>query len=144
VQGHEDERRRGPLTSLGEGGPVRTGGGSAPRRNDATVDHEGIRADGSGEDPDGGDHGASAPEWRPTYQHEVAVRARLRHVSCPSGCEETPAVVLRVDNADNAGEIAMTAGDLSSVIDHLLGLRGALAPAGETRPDGAASDGDGR
>lgn len=74
------------------------------------------------------DHGAEVLEWRPGYQHEVAVVARLRHVCCPGGCEETPAVVLRIDNADHAGEIAMTAEDLSSMVNGLIGLRDLLPP----------------
>ncbi|HSK57766.1 MAG TPA: hypothetical protein VK935_01810 [Actinomycetospora sp.] len=80
--------------------------------------------------PGESDHGAEVLEWRSGYQHEVAVVARLRHVSCPDGCEETPAVVLRIDNADQAGEIAMTAEDLSSMVSGLLGLRAMLPPPG--------------
>jgi hypothetical protein len=82
-----------------------------------------------GEDgPGESDHGAEVLEWRSGYQHEVAVVAHLRHVSCPGGCEETPAVVLRIDNADHAGEIAMTAEDLSSMVSGLIGLRDLLPP----------------
>jgi hypothetical protein len=81
------------------------------------------------------DHGAEVLEWRPDYQHEVAVVARVRHVCCPGGCEETPAVVLRIDNADHAGEIAMSAEDLSSMVSGLIDLRAMLprrdAPAAE-------------
>lgn len=78
------------------------------------------------------DHGAEVLEWRSGYQHEVAVVASVRHVCCPGGCEETPAVVLRIDNADHAGEIAMTAEDLSSMVDGLIGLRALLPPRRDT------------
>jgi hypothetical protein len=83
------------------------------------------------------DHGAEVLEWRPGYQHEVVVVARLRHVCCPSGCEETPAVVLRIDNADHAGEIAMTAEDLSSMVSGLIDL-GALLPPPRDAPGAQA------
>jgi hypothetical protein len=89
--------------------------------------------DGSG-DLVGSDHGVDVTTWRPAYQHEVALVARLRHVACPDGCEETPAVVLRIDNADNPGEIAMTADDVSAVIESLVALRRSLlAPDRQSR-----------
>jgi hypothetical protein len=129
--------------SPGEGGPVTTGR-SAPRRDDATdVGHGWSPADGGG--ASGGDHGSGVLEWRPAYQHEVIVRAELRHVACPSECEETPAAVVRIDNVDNPGEIAMTAADLSSMIDGLVGLRGALlASPRNGQTDGTPNAGDGR
>ena len=85
------------------------------------------------------DHGAEVMEWRPRYQHEVVVVARLRHVRCPRGCEETPAVVLRIDNADHAGEIAMTADDLSSMVSGLLDLR-AMLPSHRDAPGASGPD----
>ena len=90
--------------------------------------------DGHG-DPSGSDHGAEVTVWHPAYQHEVAVVARLRHVSCPDGCEETPAVVLRIDNTDNPGEIAMAADDVSAMIEGLIGLRRSLLASSRTRRD---------
>jgi hypothetical protein len=112
------QERGGPVAA-GRSGPLR-GVAAAP----AQRWHLAVGESGSGE----GDHGAEVLEWHPGYQHEVAVVARLRHVACPGGCEETPAVVLRVDNADHAGEVAMTADDLSSMVSGLLGLRHALLP----------------
>ena len=90
------------------------------------------------------DHGAEVMEWRPRYQHEVVVVARLRHVRCPRGCEETPAVVLRIDNADHAGEIAMTAEDLSSMVSGLLDLRAMLPSHREAPAPRAPMPRDGR
>ncbi|WP_433786748.1 hypothetical protein ACQPX6_08090 [Actinomycetospora sp. CA-101289] len=114
-------------SAKGRGGPW-AAGRSGPLRDVTTASghrwHQASGEGGSGE----GDHGAEVLEWHPGYQHEVAVVARLRHVACPGGCEETPAVVLRIDNADHAGEIAMTAEDLSSMVNGLLGLRHALLP----------------
>ena len=91
-----------------------------------------MRSEG-GDELSGRDHGSDLLVWRPGYQHEVAVVARLRHVACPDGCRETPAVVLRIDNADHPGEVAMTADDVSALVEGLLGLRRALlAPRGRT------------
>jgi hypothetical protein len=84
-----------------------------------------------GDELSGRDHGSDLQEWRPGYQHEVAVVARLRHVSCSDECGETPAVVLRIDNADHAGEVAMTADDVSVIVEGLLGLREALLAPSE-------------
>jgi hypothetical protein len=113
-----------------EGGPG-VDGRSAP---DGAVPSDGrrrrSRSDGDG-DLGGSDHGADVTVWHPAYQHEVTVVARLRHVSCPAGCDETPAVVLRVDNADNPGEIAMTADDVSALIEGLVALRRSLLAPGE-------------
>jgi hypothetical protein len=54
---------------------------------------------------------------------DVAVIGWLRHVSYPDGSEETPVVVLQVDNPEQPGEIGMTADDLASLADRLLALR---------------------
>lgn len=109
------------------GGPVAAGRSCPLRQVTTSPGHRWQAASGEGESGEG-DHGAEVLEWHPGYQHEVAVVARLRHVACPGGCEETPAVVLRIDNADHSGEIAMTAEDLSSMVSGLLGLRHALLP----------------
>jgi hypothetical protein len=90
------------------------------------------------------DHGAEVLEWRPDYQHEVVVAARLRHVCCPGDCEETPVVVLRIDNPDHAGEIAMTAEDLASMVDGLIGLGARLPPRRDTEGGQAPAPRDGR
>ncbi|MDF2975367.1 MAG: hypothetical protein K0S40_95 [Actinomycetospora sp.] len=90
------------------------------------------------------DHGAEVLEWRPGYQHEVVVVASVRHVCCPGGCEETPAVVLRIDNPDHAGEIAMTAEDLSGMVDGLIGLGAQLTSRRDAPGGQAPSPRDGR
>ena len=64
--------------------------------------------------------------WRPTYLSDVVVIGWLRHVSYPDGSEDTPAVVLQVDNPEHPGEIALTGEDLGSRADHLLSLRDTL------------------
>jgi hypothetical protein len=108
-----------------------------------TAGHWWNRSGGEG-GPGESDHGAEVLEWRSGYQHEVAVVAHLRHVSCPGGCEETPAVVLRIDDADPAGEIAMTAEDLSSMVRALIGLRGLLPPHRGAAGAGAPMPREGR
>ena len=50
----------------------------------------------------------------------------LRRVHYADGSEETPAVVLEVDNPENPGELALTGEDLGSLAEHLLALRGML------------------
>jgi hypothetical protein len=64
--------------------------------------------------------------WRPTYLPEVTLLGWLRRVSYPDGSEETPAVVLQIENPEQSGEIALTAEDLASLAEHLLSLRGTL------------------
>jgi hypothetical protein len=116
-------------TGWDEGGPV-VDGRAAPDNSAPThVESRWSRFDGV-DDQSGSDHGMDVTAWHPAYQHEVAVVARLRHVSCPDDCEETPAVVLRIDNADNPGEIAMTADDVSAMIEGLVGLRRSLLAPG--------------
>ena len=116
-------------TGRDDGGSV-VDGRAAPHESGPTdVDSRWSRSDGS-DDQSGSDHGMDVTAWHPAYQHEVAVVARLRHVSCPDDCDETPAVVLRIDNVDNPGEIAMTADDVSAMIDGLVGLRRSLLAPG--------------
>ena len=50
----------------------------------------------------------------------------LRRIRYPDGSEETPAVVLHVDNPEHPGEIALTGEDLSALAEHLLSLRSTL------------------
>jgi hypothetical protein len=64
--------------------------------------------------------------WRPTYLPEVAVVGWLRRICYPDGSEETPAVVLQIENPEHPGEIALTGEDLASLAEHLLSLRGTL------------------
>jgi hypothetical protein len=71
----------------------------------------------------GVEHVSGPLEWHPTYMSDVAVIGWLRHVSYPDGSEETPVVVLQVDNPEQPGEIGMTAEDLASLADRLLALR---------------------
>jgi hypothetical protein len=74
--------------------------------------------------PLGGVEHVSGPlEWHPTYMSDVSVIGWLRHVSYADGSEETPVVVLQVDNPEQPGEIGMTAEDLASLADRLLALR---------------------
>lgn len=113
-----------------EGGPGVDGRSVPDGAVPSDVHRRRSRSDGDG-DLGGSDHGADVTVWHPVYQHEVTVVARLRHVSCPDGCEETPAVVLRIDNADNPGEIAMTADDVSALIEGLVALRRSLLAPGE-------------
>lgn len=65
-------------------------------------------------------------EWRPTYMPEVAVTGWLRRVSYSDSSEETPVVVLQVDNPEQPGEVGMAAEDLASLAEHLLVLRRTL------------------
>jgi hypothetical protein len=111
-----------------------TPGGAEDGPGPAEVDGRWRRADTDG-DLGGSDHGSDVTAWHPVYQHESAVVARLRHVACPEWCQETPALVLRIDNVDQPGEIAMTADDVSAMIEGLLGLRRALLA-----PDGDGTD----
>jgi hypothetical protein len=64
--------------------------------------------------------------WRSSYLSEVVVVGWLRRICYADGGEETPAVVLQVDNPDHPGEIALAAEDLDSLAEHLLSLRGGL------------------
>jgi hypothetical protein len=117
-----------------EGGPGVDGRSAPLSAVPFDADHRRSQSDGDG-DLIGSDHGADVTVWHPVYQHEVAVVARLRHVSCPDGCDETPAVVLRIDNADDPGEIAMTADDVSAMIEGLVDLRRSLLAASRERSD---------
>jgi hypothetical protein len=74
----------------------------------------------------GVEHVSGPVEWHPTYMSDVAVIGWLRHVSYPDGTEETPVVVLQVDNPEQPGEFGMTAEDLASLADRLLALRADL------------------
>jgi hypothetical protein len=71
------------------------------------------------------EHLSRPQQWSPRYQHEVAVTAWLRATTYPEG-QETPAAVLRVDNAMHPGEVAMDAEDLAVLAQRLLVLREAL------------------
>jgi hypothetical protein len=57
---------------------------------------------------------------------EVAVIGWLRQDCYDDGSEETPAVVLHIDNSEHPGEIALTGDDLASLAEHLLSLRSKL------------------
>jgi hypothetical protein len=72
------------------------------------------------------EHHSRLLHWRPTYLPDVLVTGWLRHVRYADGSEETPAVVLEVDNPEHPGEIALTGEDLGSLAEHLLALRGTL------------------
>jgi hypothetical protein len=74
----------------------------------------------------GVEHVSGPLEWRPTYMSDVAVTGWLRHDSYPDGSEETPVVVLQVDNPEQPGELGMTAEDLASLVERLLALRQTL------------------
>ena len=74
----------------------------------------------------GVEHCSRLLHWRPTYLADVVVTGWLRHVRYADGSEETPAVVLEVDNPEHPGEIALTGEDLGSLAEHLLTLRGTL------------------
>ena len=72
------------------------------------------------------EHSSRLLPWSPTYLSEVAVIGWLRHACYDDGSEETPAVVLYIDNADHPGEIALTGEDLASLAEHLLTMRRSL------------------
>jgi hypothetical protein len=72
------------------------------------------------------EHYSRLLHWRPTYLADVVVTGWLRRVRYADGSEETPAVVLEVDNPEHPGELALTGEDLGSLAEHLLALRGAL------------------
>ena len=74
----------------------------------------------------GVEHYSRLLHWRPTYLSDVVVTGWLRHVRYPDGSEETPAVVLEVDNSEHPGEIALSGDDLASLAEHLLTLRSTL------------------
>jgi len=71
----------------------------------------------------GVEHVSGTLEWHPTYMSDVAVTGWLRHVSYLDGSEETPVVILQVDNPEQPGEIGMTVDDLASLAERLLALR---------------------
>ena len=64
--------------------------------------------------------------WRPTYLSDVVVTGWLRRIRYADGSEETPAVVLAVDNPEAPGELALTGEDLGALAEHLLALRATL------------------
>jgi hypothetical protein len=74
----------------------------------------------------GTEHYSRLLHWRPTYLPDVVVTGWLRRVRYADGSEETPAVVLEVDNPEHPGEFALTGEDLGSLAEHLLALRGML------------------
>ncbi|MDT7741184.1 MAG: hypothetical protein QOE59_262 [Actinomycetota bacterium] len=74
----------------------------------------------------GVEHYSRLLHWRPAYLPHVVVTGWLRRIRYADGSEETPAVVLQVDNPEHPGEIALTGEDLGSLAEHLLALRGAL------------------
>ena len=74
----------------------------------------------------GVEHYSRLLHWRPTYLADVVVTGWLRRVRYADGSEETPAVVLEVDNPEHPGELALTAEDLGSLAEHLLALRRTL------------------
>ena len=74
----------------------------------------------------GVEHLSGLFEWHPSYMSDVAVTAWLRRVSYSDSSEETPVVVLQVDNPEQPGEIGMTAEDLASLAERLLVLRRTL------------------
>ncbi|MFC5062984.1 hypothetical protein [Actinomycetospora atypica] len=77
--------------------------------------------------PVGGvEHYSRLLHWRPTYMSDVVVTGWLRRIRYADGSEETPTVVLEVDNAEHPGEIALSGEDLGSLAEHLLTLRGTL------------------
>jgi len=74
----------------------------------------------------GTEHVSRLHQWSPRYQHEAALTGWVRQVSYPDGSAETPAAVLRIDNPDQPGELAMSAEDLAACAERLLRLRDAL------------------
>ena len=74
----------------------------------------------------GVEHVSGLFEWHPTYMPDVAVIAWLRRVSYSDGSEETPVIVLQVDNPEQPGEIGATADDLASLSERLMMLRRTL------------------
>jgi hypothetical protein len=74
----------------------------------------------------GVEHHSRLLPWRSTYLSGVVVTGWLRRVRYEDGSEETPAVVLEVDNPEHPGEIALSADDLGSLAEHLMALRAAL------------------
>ena len=77
----------------------------------------------------GTEHVSGLALWRPTYQHEVSLMGWVRHVIYPDASRDTPAAVVRIDNADQPGEIAMAADDLAACAERLLRLRDLLISA---------------
>jgi hypothetical protein len=74
----------------------------------------------------GTEHYSRLLHWRPTYLSDVVVTGWLRRIRYADGSEETPAVVLQVDNPEHPGEIALTGDDLGALAEHLLALRATL------------------
>ena len=95
-------------------------GYDAPTDADTPTEFDGLTELG------GTEHLTALLEWRPSYQHEVAVVGWLRHVSYGDGSEDTPAAVLRIENPEDPGEIAMTADDLVALAERLLDLHRVL------------------
>jgi hypothetical protein len=74
----------------------------------------------------GVEHLSRAHEWRPVYEHEVAIVDRLRQVVYPDGGAEIPTASVRIDNPWRPGEVALAAEDLTALVDRLLRLRDEL------------------
>ena len=75
---------------------------------------------------DGVEHASRAHQWRPAYEHEVAIVDLLRQVVYLDGGTEIPTATVRIDNSSQPGEVALTAEDLATFVDRLLSLRAAL------------------
>lgn len=75
---------------------------------------------------DGVEHASRAHQWRPTYEHEVAIVDLLRQVVYLDGATEIPTATVRIDNSSQPGEVAMTAEDLATFAGRLMSLRAAL------------------
>src|SRR5690349_8858429 len=55
----------------------------------------------------GTEHCSRLLHWRPDYLPDVVVTGWLRGVRYADGSEETPAVVLEIDNPEHPGEVAL-------------------------------------
>jgi len=75
---------------------------------------------------DGVEHASRVHQWRPAYEHEVAIVDLLRQVVYLDGDSETPTASVRIDNSSQPGEVALTAEDLATFVGRLLSLRAAL------------------
>jgi hypothetical protein len=107
-------------------GPDEVGPVAAPVSDDAGPGHPSwCEFDGPGA-LGGVEHLSGLHEWRPTYMADVAVTSWLRRVTYADSSEETPVVVLQVDNPEQPGEIGMTAEDLAALAERLLVLRRTL------------------
>ncbi len=74
----------------------------------------------------GVEHASRAHQWRPAYEHEVAIVDLLRQVVYLDGGTEIPTATVRIDNSSQPGEVALTAEDLATFAGRLLSLRAAL------------------